>query len=168
MIRFLNVPLEDAKAQIKQLGLEVGKVDSYYSDEYAEGRVMWQSVNPGEGVDKGTAIDLWVSKGPEIPEPTPSEAPVESDPPEESDPPVEPTQDAAIRTSTQTITVDLSAYSGSVRVTIIVGENTIYDNNVDADMNTVVSRQVSGSGVQNVFIYINEILVNSYPLDFRQ
>ena len=28
---------------------------------------MWQSVNPGEGVDKGTAIDLWVSKGPEIP-----------------------------------------------------------------------------------------------------
>ena len=35
-------------------------------------------------------------------------------------------------------------------------------------MNTVVSRQVSGSGVQNVFIYINEILVNSYPLDFRQ
>ncbi len=168
VIRFLNVPLEDAKAQIKQLGLEVGKVDSYYSDEYAEGRVMWQSVNPGEGVDKGTAIDLWVSKGPEIPEPTPSEAPVESDPPEESDPPVEPTQDAAVPTSTQTITVDLSAYSGSVRVTIIVGENTIYDNNVDADMNTVVSRQVSGSGVQNVFIYINEILVNSYPLDFRQ
>ena len=81
---------------------------------------------------------------------------------------MEPTQDAAVPTSTQTITVDLSAYSGSVRVTIIVGENTIYDNNVDADMNTVVSRQVSGSGVQNVFIYITEILVNSYPLDFRQ
>ena len=33
-------------------------------------------MNPGEGVDKGTAIDLWVSKGPEIPEPTPSEDPV--------------------------------------------------------------------------------------------
>ena len=168
VIRFLNVPLEDAKAQITQLGLEVGKVDAYYSDEYAEGRVMWQSVNPGEGVDKGTAIDLWVSKGPEQPEPTPSEEIPESDPPAESDVPAEPTQDAAVPTSTQTITVDLNAYSGSVRVTIIVGDQTIYDNNVDANLNSVVSRQVSGSGLQNVSIYINETLVNSYPLDFRQ
>ena len=168
VIPFINVPIEDVKAQIKQLGLEVGKVDAYYSDEYAEGRVIWQSVNPGDKVDKGTAIDLWVSKGPEEPEPTPSEALSESDPPVESDAPVEPTQDAAVPTSTQTITVDLNAYSGSVRVTIIVGEQTIYDNNVDANLNSTVSRQVSGSGLQNVSIYINETLVNSYPLDFGQ
>lgn len=168
VIPFINVPIEDVKAQIKQLGLEVGKVDAYYSDEYAEGRVIWQSVNPGDKVDKGTAIDLWVSKGPEEPEPTPSEALSESDPPVESDALVEPTQDAAVPTSTQTITVDLNAYSGSVRVTIIVGEQTIYDNNVDANLNSTVSRQVSGSGLQNVSIYINETLVNSYPLDFGQ
>ncbi len=168
VIPFINVPIEDVKAQIKQLGLEVGKVDAYYSDEYAEGRVIWQSVNPGDKVDKGMAIDLWVSKGPEEPEPTPSEALSESDPPVESDAPVEPTQDAAVPTSTQTITVDLNAYSGSVRVTIIVGEQTIYDNNVDANLNSTVSRQVSGSGLQNVSIYINETLVNSYPLDFGQ
>lgn len=168
VIPFINVPIEDVKAQIKQLGLEVGKVDAYYSDEYAEGRVIWQSVNPGDKVDKGTAIDLWVSKGPEEPEPTPSEALSESDPPVESDAPVEPTQDAAVPTSTQTITVDLNAYSGSVRVTILVGEQTIYDNNVDANLNSTVSRQVSGSGLQNVSIYINETLVNSYPLDFGQ
>ena len=168
VIPFINVTIEDVKAQIKQLGLEVGKVDAYYSDEYAEGRVIWQSVNPGDKVDKGTAIDLWVSKGPEEPEPTPSEALSESDPPVESDAPVEPTQDAAVPTSTQTITVDLNAYSGSVRVTIIVGEQTIYDNNVDANLNSTVSRQVSGSGLQNVSIYINETLVNSYPLDFGQ
>ncbi len=168
VIPFINVPIEDVKAQIKQLGLEVGKVDAYYSDEYAEGRVIWQSVNPGDKVDKGATIDLWVSKGPEEPEPTPSEALSESDPPVESDAPVEPTQDAAVPTSTQTITVDLNAYSGSVRVTIIVGEQTIYDNNVDANLNSTVSRQVSGSGLQNVSIYINETLVNSYPLDFGQ
>ena len=168
VIPFINVPIEDVKAQIKQLGLEVGKVDAYYSDEYAEGRVIWQSVNPGDKVDKGTAIDLWVSKGPEEPEPTPSEELPGSDPPVESDAPVEPTQDAAVPTSTQTITVDLNAYSGSVRVTIIVGEQTIYDNNVDANLNSTVSRQVSGSGLQNVSIYINETLVNSYPLDFGQ
>ena len=52
--------------------------------------------------------------------------------------------------------MDLSAYSGSVRVTIIVGENTIYDNNVDADMNTVVSRQVSGSPLRHSSHTVNE------------
>lgn len=167
--RFLNVPIEDAKAQITQLGLTVGKVDEYYSDEYAEGRVMWQSVNPGEQVDKGRAIDLWVSKGAEAPpEPTPSEAPEVSESPEPSDMPAEPTVDVGIPTSTQTITVNLDAYSGSVLVTIIVGQNTIFDNTVDANLNNVVSRTVSASGLQHVYVYIDRTLVESYPLDFRQ
>lgn len=167
--RFLNVPIEDAKAQITQLGLTVGKVDEYYSDEYAEGRVMWQSVNPGEQVDKGRAIDLWVSKGAEAPpEPTPSEEPEVSESPEPSDMPAEPTVDVGIPTSTQTITVNLDAYSGSVLVTIIVGQNTIFDNTVDANLNNVVSRTVSASGLQHVYVYIDRTLVESYPLDFRQ
>ena len=58
VIRFLNVPLEDAKAQIKQLGLEVGKVDSYYSDEYAEGRVYLDNLIafPHTGVALGALL----------------------------------------------------------------------------------------------------------------
>ena len=144
-------------------------MDEYYSDEYAEGRVMWQSVNPGEQVDKGRAIDLWVSKGAEAPpEPTPSEEPEVSESPEPSDMPAEPTVDVGIPTSTQTITVNLDAYSGSVLVTIIVGQNTIFDNTVDANLNNVVSRTVSASGLQHVYVYIDRTLVESYPLDFRQ
>ncbi len=64
--------------------------------------------------------------------------------------------------------MNLDAYSGSVLVTIIVGQNTIFDNTVDANLNNVVSRTVSASGLQHVYVYIDRTLVESYPLDFRQ
>ena len=164
---FLKAPVEDVEAQIKQLGLRVGRVTEHYSDEYAVGRVMWQSVEAGAQVDKDTAIDLWVSKGPE-PVPTPEPTPSESEPlVEESDPPaVEPTQDVMANTSTQTITVDLSNYTGSVNVRIVVGDVTHFDGAVDADMSNSLSRNVTSSGLQMVFIYINGALVSSYPIKF--
>lgn len=164
---FLKAPVEDVEAQIKQLGLRVGRVTEHYSDEYAVGRVMWQSVEAGAQVDKDTAIDLWVSKGPE-PVPTPEPTPSESEPlVEESDPPaVEPTQDVMANTSTQTITVDLSNYTGSVNVRIVVGDVTHFDGAVDADMSNSLSRNVTSAGLQMVFIYINGALVSSYPIKF--
>ncbi len=164
---FLKAPVEDVEAQIKQLGLRVGRVTEHYSDEYAVGRVMGQSVEAGAQVDKDTAIDLWVSKGPE-PVPTPEPTPSESEPlVEESDPPaVEPTQDVMANTSTQTITVDLSNYTGSVNVRIVVGDVTHFDGAVDADMSNSLSRNVTSAGLQMVFIYINGALVSSYPIKF--
>ncbi len=173
--RFLNVPIEEAKIQIEQLGLTVGEVKEQYSDEYAEGRVSWQSVEAGAQVDKGSSIDLWVSKGPEpvaTPEPTPTpeptqEPPVHSEqPPAQTDQPPAPTQNASATGSSQTVTAELGGYSGSVHVTIIVGGETIFDSKVDADLNNSVPRTVYGTGQQMVYIYINGTLVNSYLQQF--
>ena len=163
--RFLNLSLEEAKSQIESLGLKVGKVDEYYSDEYDEGRVMWQSVEQGEQVDKGAAIDLWVSKGPE-PAATPEPTPDQSEPPQESgDVPPEPTE-ALAPSSTQTITVDLSAYEGTVDVRIVVGEEEQFHGAVDANINDSVSKTITGSGLQIVYTYINGALVKSEPIQF--
>ncbi len=172
--RFLNVPIEDAKVQIEQLGLKVGEVREQYSDEYAEGRVSWQSIEPATQVDKGTSIDLWVSKGPEpvatpTPEPTPTPPPPSepSDvPPAQSNQPPEPTMNVSATGSSQTVTADLSGYTGSVQVTITVGDKTIFDSMVDANLNNSVPRTVYGSGEQMVYIYINGALVSSYLLRF--
>ncbi len=162
---FLNVPLDQAKDQITQLGLKVGDVKEYYSDEYAEGRVSWQSVPAGEQVDKDTAIDLWVSLGPEpVETPEPSLEP--SGPPVESSQAVEPTENVAASTSTQIIEVDLSAYEGTVNVRIVVGDVEVHNGAVDANQNISFSKPVTGSGTQMVYIYINGTLVNSYPLAF--
>lgn len=165
---FLNVPLEQAKEQITQLGLKVGKVSEYYSDEYAEGRVSWQSIAQGEQVDKDTPIDLWVSLGPEpVEESTPpgTEPPV-TEPPAESGQLPEPTQDVSGAASTQTIYVDLTGYEGTVNVRIVVGDRTIHDSPVDADMNSSFPKNVTASGLQTVSIYINDFLVRSYQQQF--
>ena len=164
VINFLNVPLEQAKDQITQLGLKVGDVKEYYSDEYPEGRVSWQSVNPGEAVDKDTFIDLWVSLGPE-PEPSAEPTVDVTEPPVESTP-IEPTENVGAATSTQIITVDLSPYEGTVNVRVVVGDMTLFDGLVDADMNSAKSVSATASGLQVVSVYINGGLTDSYTVQF--
>ncbi len=165
--RFINMPIEEAKAQVEQLGLKAA-VTEHYSDEYDEGRVSWQNIEQGTQVDKGTTIDLWVSLGPEpepSAEPSPSDEP-SSEPPVESGQLPDPTENVAAPTSTKPITVDLTAYEGTVDVRIVVGDVTIFNNGVDTDMTASITRQATASGTQMVYIYINGSLVSSYPLPF--
>ena len=166
--RFINVNYDQIQKQLDSLGLKLGKVEENYNDEYAEGRVYWQSIGEGKEVEQGTAIDFWVSLGPEEPEPSPSEEepdPDESPEPSEDQPVAEPTQDVSAATSTQTVSVDLSHYTGTVYVRIIVGDVTLYDGGVEASTG-VLNRQVTGSGQQMVYIYINDQLDRSYTLNF--
>ncbi len=58
-----------AENELKQKGLNVGKVTNEYSDTIAEGYVMGQGYAGGKVVNEGTSIDLVVSKGPK-PQPT--------------------------------------------------------------------------------------------------
>ena len=59
----IGVTLEDAERLITGAGLSLGNVEEFYSDEYAAGLVIRQSIDPFEAVDRGSVIDLWVSKG---------------------------------------------------------------------------------------------------------
>jgi len=165
----VNMTIENARDQLTRMGLKVDKVTEHYNDKYPEGRVFWQSIDANNEVEEGTAIDLWVSKGPEPEpsvEPTPSEEPPVSEPPTESDLLPEPTQNVAAPTSTQTVTVDLRGYEGSVDVLVMVGDVEVFKGTVDADMSTSKSVPVTGAGEQMVYIYINEALVRSYSLSF--
>ena len=166
--RFINVNYDQIQKQLDSLGLKLGKVDEYHNDEYAEGRVYWQSIEEGKEVEQGTAIDFWVSLGPEEPEPSPSAE--EPDPdvspePSEEQPGVEPTQDVSVPTSTQTVSVDLSSYTGMVYVRIVVGDVVLYDGGVEASTG-MLNRSITGSGQQMVYIYINNDLARSYTLNF--
>lgn len=155
---FVGVDIEQAKAQIESLGLTLGKVDQFHSDEYPEGRVIWQSIPPTTEVPTGTTIDLQVSLGPE---PVPSEEPSPS-PSEEI--PV-PSADVGNVASTQTVRADLSGYEGAVGVRIIVGNTVLFDGTVESSTGSV-TREITGTGTQLVTIYINGDLVESYYLEF--
>ena len=188
VVHFVDKSLEVAKAMITELGLNVGEVKEF-PDNKPAGTVIYQSVDAGVQVEKGTAIDLWVSTGPaatdppvtEPPESEPPETnPPASNPPETNPPTTEPPEepsvqppatqepvptDVVVRTSTKPITVDLSGYERPLKLKIVVGDMILCDIAVDADSKTV---QATASGTQMVYIYINEELADSYSLDFTQ
>lgn len=57
--------LADAKKAIVEAGFVVGNIDYAYSTAYGNGYVMWQQYGANTQLDKGTSIDLQVSKGEE-------------------------------------------------------------------------------------------------------
>ena len=54
---------QEAANELAAVGLQVGNVTTEYSDNYAAGRVIRQSVTQGKTVDAGTAVDLVISDG---------------------------------------------------------------------------------------------------------
>ena len=160
VIDFLGVNIDQVRDQVNRLGLTMGSVTPFHSDEYAVDEVIWQSIEPNTQVDAGAVINFQISLGPE---PEPSVEPS----PEVSDPVVEPSQGVDLPAGTAMVEVDLSPYSGMVSVRIEVGGSTIFDNQVDATEVDSISQPVTGTGVQTVRIFINNNLMRSYELSFR-
>ncbi|MBQ3292407.1 MAG: Stk1 family PASTA domain-containing Ser/Thr kinase [Mogibacterium sp.] len=63
-----NLSLKEAKKAITAAGFTVGRVDYDWSNSVDKGYVMYQQYQANSLLDKGTSIDIQVSKGPE-PEP---------------------------------------------------------------------------------------------------
>lgn len=60
-----NVEFEKVEELLKKSDLTLGKVERKYDDKVDENKVVSQSVNYGEEVEKGTKIDIVVSRGKE-------------------------------------------------------------------------------------------------------
>ncbi|MCQ2562888.1 MAG: Stk1 family PASTA domain-containing Ser/Thr kinase [Mogibacterium sp.] len=69
-----RMSLDDAKKAIKAAGFEVGNITYDWDASIGKGYVIYQQYQANSQLDKGTAIDLQVSSGPE-PEPEPAPAP---------------------------------------------------------------------------------------------
>lgn len=65
MPSLLGKTLEEAIAILTEQGFTVGDTTEVYNNIYTEGRVCYQSVSYGTEVEKGTKVDLQVSKGDE-------------------------------------------------------------------------------------------------------
>lgn len=60
---FVGLPLDEAAAEILAQGLTLDKIGQDYSDEFAAGEVISQSIAPNSYVLHGTKIDVTVSAG---------------------------------------------------------------------------------------------------------
>lgn len=63
---FAEMNLDSVKRTLKSLGLELGTVEEEYSDSVPRGEVISQSPNANESVDKGSKVNVTISKGKEI------------------------------------------------------------------------------------------------------
>lgn len=87
----IGFALKDAKAILKEKGLDLGSVSYDYSEIYKEGTVINQNPVAGAGsIKKGDAINVVVSKGEKPKEkPTEEEKPIEEEKPVEEEKPTE-------------------------------------------------------------------------------
>lgn len=69
-----RMSLEDAKKAIQSAGFTVGNISYDWDESIGKGYVIYQQYQANSQLDKGTAIDLQVSSGPE-PAPTPAPTP---------------------------------------------------------------------------------------------
>jgi serine/threonine-protein kinase len=135
--------LDQARNMLTELGLAVGNVTNVDSDQ-PKGQVVYQSIAAGTSVEKGTALILHVSTGPtavtqEPQQPSSKEVPVKS----------------------------LPTDRDTVEVRITVGGQEAYKNQVntaDGDFTTTVT----GTGVQEICIYVDGELVTRYSENFDE
>lgn len=77
MIQLVGQPISKALNEIAALDLAVGQVD-YEANEKVEANIVtWQSINAGTPLETKTAIDLYVSLGPDTTKPSEPEEPEE-------------------------------------------------------------------------------------------
>ena len=70
MPKLIGLKEKDAENALKSFNLKKGQRIEKPSDEYPEGYVIWQSIEPGVAVEPNTSVDIYISSGPEkVPEP---------------------------------------------------------------------------------------------------
>ncbi|MDE7311816.1 MAG: Stk1 family PASTA domain-containing Ser/Thr kinase [Eubacterium sp.] len=64
MVSLLGKELDEARSELKEMGLELRRLGTKASDEYEEGQIVEQDIEEGKSVAKGTVIQVTVSSGP--------------------------------------------------------------------------------------------------------
>ncbi len=134
------------------------------TDSSAAGTILSQDVASGTQVPAGTNITFTVSSGPaESTSPSPSESTSPS--PSTSSGNSEGGSGGSSVTVNKTITVELPDQEGEVRVQVDLDGVTMYSNTVDCSRGSI-DVQLSGSGTQEVEIYIDGRLTQTISVNF--
>ena len=172
----MNRKIDDVMLILDSLGLKAEVME--VTDETKEkGIVLYQSVIAESEVDVGSTIVFHISSGPlNEQDPTGGEdLPGADDPVEPSqDPEVSPSApstppvDQPVIATTKTVEVDLSEYTAVVQVRIEVGGAVQHNSPVDPTTMSTFSKPITGTGSQQVMIYVNDELKSSFVVNFGQ
>lgn len=175
LIPVTQMKLETARTTLEGMELTVGEVKEEPSETVEAGLVTWQSIPAGTKVLAGTVIDLRVSTGPVEPSvsPEPSDDPNVTPGPDVTPPPTtEPPAPTASQPTggSKAIPVSLPANAAdksAVNVRIEVDGAVRHNNTVETSL-FPISPRITGQGNQQVSIYIDDVLVDQYMVNFSE
>ena len=151
----IGMNIDDAIQAIKDAGLTYNGKSSDYSDSYSEGEVMNQSISSGKSVEEGTSISLTVSLGSRVTSYS-ATIPIES-----------PFGRDVTDGDGNTDVYD----DGDVTVVVYKPDGTsetVYSQYATSDsLPGSVSTTSTSSGSGTVYVYLNNIQVSSYNVDFN-
>lgn len=157
---FTNQSIDWATTQANQLGLVIVNVDEKQDTTHDKGTVIFQSIPANAEVEEGTKISFHISSGPTN-DKNPTGDPVDEPSPVPSDQPV-------IAVS-KTVAIDISEYSEPVSLRIEVGGTVQFSGTVDpAVVGNPYVKTITGTGQQQVLVYVNDSLVSSYTESFSE
>lgn len=162
----IGLSIEDAKDELKSVGLNVGTIREVESAR-AKGTVVYQSVKENTEVDKESAINLQISSGVSQQQQPPSGN--EQKPTDDPKPPVQqeepsvqpPAQDAKSRTITIKLPQSPEQFTLSAKINGVV----VYSSSHNASEGSATIT-VHGNGTQSVSIYIDNKLYNEVSVKF--
>ena len=147
-----NMTEENALKTLGTYNLEQGRIERVSSDTVEEGRVVIQYPAANTQVSEKTVVNLQISSGPD-----PSTQTQEPDPPA---PPAE---------TTVTVPVNLPADAeGTINLKVLMDGVEVFNQNVNASMQTSVPVTVTGTGTKILTIYINGVASDIQAVDFNQ
>ena len=145
MPNLVDMTLETARSTIDTYNLTHGSENEVFDDTIEAGHVVSQYPVAGAEVSEGSQVNLLISKGPD---PNAQQEPVEA---------------------TRTIYIDLPLDAdGILNLRVLMDGEEIYNQDVDASMQTSVPVTVTGSGVKFLTVYINGIESGVRTIDFSQ
>lgn len=162
-----QMKLEEARKTLEDMELVVGKVDEEPSETVEAGMVLWQSIPGGTKVLAGTVIDLRVSTGPAVPSDNPDPSPSAGVSPS---PDVTPTPEPTPEIGSKAIPVSLpssAADKSAVNVRIEVDGAVKHNSTVETGL-FPISPRITGRGNQQVSIYVDDVLVDQYMVNFSE
>jgi serine/threonine-protein kinase len=157
---FRNQTIEWAMERVNTLKLTLGDVEEISDSTHDKGTVIYQSIAPNTEVEQGTKISFQISSGP-----TDDDTPKDTHDSESTIPPA-PSSDQTGTEGSRTVYVELFDYSDPVQLRVEVGGRTQYNSQVDPAQGTFVGT-ITGTGQQQVVIYINDTAVQNYTVDFN-
>lgn len=153
--------LTDAKNEIIKMDLTIGNVEEQPSDDVEKGIVTWQSYVSGTELDSKTAVDLFVSKGPE-------EIPEEEEEEEEEENEDEENPDNSSKEKALTFTVTPLQEQEETKIKVIRiqdGASEVVYNKTHNVNEGEISITTSGKLGSKFEVYYDDILKTTIPND---